>query len=237
MRNRFALASSLAFLAFASTALAGDAPAIRDPWTSFGVGTSVTSKTSTKTTIEIEGMPTPPDTVSESRLTLTAMNDSEYTLKREFKIEGEWKGDDLKFRRGGQPQVSEGDKVELGVETITIDGISIECKKTKTIRMRNVTTSWTNERHGLVRSESNGGGMVRKQMLTKLSKKVTVAGKEYDCREMTYTWSDGRGETVCVSLLSDKMPGELVRSDTIVKTPEAKMTSVSTVEVLAVAIK
>ncbi len=241
MRSRpLVRACSLSVLALASTAFAGDAKPAKDGWSSYGVGTTVTMKTTSKTTMAMAGAPEMPESVSESRTTLTAITDTEITLKSETKVGEEWMGQDVKLPRmaSGDVKPPEGAKVEeLGEESVTVDGTAVACKKQKITLGDNVTTSWTNEKYGAVKSESKGGGAETSMVLTKLSKKVTVAGKEVDCREMTMTSSASGTEMKAVSLLSEQIPGLTVRTESTMKMPQAQMTTTSVSEVVSFEIK
>jgi len=243
MRSRpFARVASVAVLALASTAFAGDAVPARDGWSSYGVGTTVTMKTTSKTTMAMEGAPEMPEQVNESRMTLTAVTEKEYTLKSEAKVGEEWMGQEVKLPRmaGGVVKPPEGWKVEdLGDESVTVEGTAIACKKTKMTMGAdlNVTTSWTNEKYGVVKSEWKGAAGEGSSVLTKLSKKATVVGKELDCRETTTTSKVAGSETTMVMLQSDKVPGTTVRMETTTKMPQAQMTSTSVTEVVAFEIK
>ena len=233
-------ASSLAVLALAATAFAGDAKPAKDGWSSYGVGTTVTMKTTTKMTMAMEGAPAMPEQVTESRITLTALTEKEYTLKSEAKVGEEWMGQDVKVPRTatGDVKPPEGAKVEeLGDESVTVDGTAVACKKQKMTFADNVTTTWTSEKHGVVKSEWKGAASEGSSVLTKLSKKATVAGKEVDCREMTTTSKTAGSETTMMMLQSDQVPGMTVRMETTTKMPEAQMTTTSVTEVVAFEIK
>lgn len=239
MRSRFALASSFAVLAFASTALAGDTVVAKDGWSSYGVGTTVTMKMTRKTITETEGASPVPEQVSESRMTLVKLTDKEYTLKRDTKVGEEWIGmETASPRMATEVKHPEGTKVEeLGTESVTVDGTVLTCKKQRAMLGAGVTTTWTNDKHDVVKSESKSDGSESTMVLTKLSKKHTVAGKELDCREMTTTVKYPGTEMTVVSLLSDQIPGFTVRSDSVTKMPQAMTTSTTIYELVSFEIK
>jgi hypothetical protein len=99
-----------------------------------------------------------------------------------------------------------GAKLEtLGTETITIEGVAYECVKRKSV-VRTEAFSWTHEKHGVLKSESGGKTM----LVTRLSVRLAVAGKELECRE-TRTSSLG-GTVVATALHSAAVPGGVARS-------------------------
>ena len=99
-----------------------------------------------------------------------------------------------------------GAKLEtLGTETITIEGVAYECVKRKSV-VRTEAFSWTHEKHGVLKSESGGKTM----LVTRLSVRLAVAGKELECRE-TRTSSLG-GTVVVTALHSAAVPGGVARS-------------------------
>jgi hypothetical protein len=240
MRRSFARSCSFAVLALAAVAQAADAPPAGDGWSSYGVGTTVHTKSTTKTTMATPGAPAMPEQVTENRTTLVAVTEKEYTLKSEAKLGEEWSAQEIKLPRiaAGEAKPPEGAKVEeLGNEAVTVEGASIPCKKTRTTLGANVTTTWTSEKHGLVKSEGKGPGSDYSSVLTKLSTKATAGGKELDCREMTTTAKAEGSESTIVMLTSDQIPGKTVRMESTTKIPQAQMTSTMVMEVVAFEIK
>lgn len=231
--------ASFAVLAFAATAFAGDVKPAKDGWSSYGVGTSVTMKSTTKTTMTMPGAPAMPENVGESRTTLTAKTDKDYTLKMETKVGEQWMGTDVVVPLAAAGEVRQpGAKVEeLGDESVTVDGTPLVCKKQKVTMGDAVTTSWTNEKHGVVKSESKSVGVETTMVLTKLAKMVKVAGKDVSCREMTVTSKTDASEMTAVSLMSDAIPGLSVRSESTTKMPASQMTMFAVMEVTAFEIK
>ncbi len=238
MRRSFLpFACALALFGLASAAFSDDAPASKDPWVSFGVGSFVTMKSTSKTAMAIPDAPVMPEQVTEMRTTLVAVTEKEYTLKSELKpAGGEWSGQEMKIPRttAAKPAMPDGAKSEdLGAETLTIDGTPIPCKKTKVTVDSTVTIAWSSDKYGAVKSETKGADSESTMTLTKLAKKVTIAGKEIECRESTSSMKGPGVESTAVTLMSDQVPGGMVRSESTSKMTQAQMTSTNVMEVTA----
>ena len=119
-------------LAFAATARAADAP--KGPWGGFDVGSWVEQKVTSR--IGVPGGK-PHETVYEARETLVQILDITLVVKTERKNGDAWvEGREQRIPRPGttSPPVAAPDapKAEdLGVETLTVDGVGIACKKSK----------------------------------------------------------------------------------------------------------
>ena len=211
MRIRSFAAALAAVGALAVPALAADAP--KGPWDGYGVGTTVTMKQTSK--VAMEGAP---ETVTQSRQTLVKITDAEYTLKMESEVGGQWlPAMEVPMPRKATVATAEGPKPEdLGEEKVVVGGESIACKKEKHVTGETTTITWTSAKQGLVKSESTGPGDAKTTLtVTSFAKKLTVAGKEVECREQVVT-SKGTGyEATTTTLSCDKLPGGYARMESV----------------------
>ena len=215
-----------------STASAGDPPPYKGPWDGFGAGSSVTTKSTTS-------MPGMDATSTETRQTLVKVTDEAYVVKSEMKVGEEWMGQEMTIPRkatGEDPNLPKPKIEDLGTEKVTVDGQDYECKKQKTVTGDASAISWTHEKHGALKVESTyptGGSTM---LVTKLSTKVKVAGKELDCRETKVTSKMlGGMEMDMVSLDCDAIPGRSARSESTTKMGGVATKSVN--EVVAFEVK
>ena len=231
MRIRSFAAALAAVGALSVPALAADAP--KGPWDGYGVGTTVTMKQTMK--VSMEGAP---ETSTQSRTTLVKITDAEYTLKMEQEMGGQWMAPmEVPLPRKATAVAGEAPKPEdHGEEKVTVGGESIACKKTKSVVADTTTITWTNEKYGVVKSESSGAGDIKTTMaLTNVAKKVTVAGKEVECREQVVTSKGGGFDSTTTMLFCDKIPGSIARSES--NSTSSGMTTNVVAEVTAFEVK
>lgn len=225
-------------MALAIPSIAGAGPTKRrEPWEGFGVGTSITVVSKSKTVIV--GAPAIPDTVEEERRTLVKITDLWYVVLAASKVDGKWDpGVELPFPRGSDAE-EEGQGVtteDLGAEKVSIEGKEYACKKRKQTVPGTTLTSWVHAEHGILKSESTTPNDVAHTMtVTSLAKSVSVSGKVFVCRESRFTSKSPRAESTTVRVESDAVPGHIVRSEMVVRTKTA--TSESSEEVVAVELK
>jgi hypothetical protein len=231
MRMRSLVAATATFVGLASFAFAGDDP--KSPWDGYGVGTTVTMKSTTK--MSMEGAP---EMTTQSRQTLVKVTDDAYVVKMEQENAGTWTGQDVTIpRKAVAGTGTEGPKPEdLGEEKVTVDGQTLDCKKTKVTASGVTTIQWTHEKHGTVKSETTGPGEQKTTMeTTKLAAKFTVAGKDFECREQVSSTKAAGSETTTTMLYCDKMPGGLAKMEST--SVSNGMTVKQTTEVTALEIK
>ena len=232
----------LSALALATVASAADVPVVKSPWEGFGVGSWAHHKKLSKWT----GL-SMPDMAEETRQTVVKVTDDAYTIKTEKKTTAGWEsaGESPSSRRAAAispPDDGSGPKVEsedLGTEKITVEGKAFECKKVRTKIGESITTTWTSQTHGVLKTDSDndaGGGKTHDiRTVTAFAKRVKLAGKELVCRETTlFTKMDLPGMpsgtahdgTTGVLLESDAVPGRKVRVETLGSGGPVTMTSV-----------
>jgi hypothetical protein len=233
MRRRLSFAFVAASLALSAVALAGEEK-IKGPWDGLGVGSFVHQKTSSKTAGG--GMPDMPAQVTESKQTLIKITDDVYTVKNETKMGDDWQGMEIPWPRkapvGPGVDVKEPKVEELGTEKVSVDGTDVSCKKTKTTVEGMTTTAWTNEKYGVVKSESSGSGTTMEMALTKLSAKAKIGAVEVEYREMTSTTKTGALDMKTKIWLSDAVPGGMLRTESTTAMPGG-MTTTSVTETIA----
>jgi hypothetical protein len=200
-----------------ATAAAAEPPPVKGPWDGFGAGSSVTQK-STMTS----SMAEMPATTTETRTTLVKVTDDACVIKTETEVGEEWMGQEMTIPRKAtgteDPNLPKPKVEDLGTEKVTVDGTDYECKKQKTVMDGSSGISWTHEKHGVLKVESTHQGGTSTILVTKLSTKVAVGGKEVDCRETKIVSKmQGGVETDMVTLESDAVPGRNVRSESTMK--------------------
>jgi len=200
-----------------STAWAGDPPPVKNPWEGFGVGSTVTEKTTASAP-----MPGMEPQTTETRKTLTQITDEAYVVKHETKVGDQWMPQDIPFPRkmtGKEDPNAPKPKVEdLGSEKVSVEGTDYDCKKQKTILPGSTSLTWTHEKHGILKMEGTTEGAGSTSMVvTKLATKATVAGKEIECRETKIATKMPQGETEILMLESDAVPGRGVRMEMAMK--------------------
>jgi hypothetical protein len=229
---RIAAFAAVAALFAANSAVAADAPTWRDPWASFKPGSSVTMKSTTK--MSMAGMPEQPG--QESRLTLVSVDDKAYVLRTETKMGETWTaaGEDMSVPR--KPPTLEGPDgklppvEELGEERVSVEGTDHATKKTRVSQSGSTATSWVSKEHGVLKTETSGPGDAKSTMVvTSLSKKVAIAGREVVCRETKSTSSMAGSETTVVFLSSESIPGGTARMEMNMNNPGMTMTTVTEV--------
>ena len=228
MRLRLALAS-VALCVLASSALAAP-PAVKGAWEGYGAGSWVASKTTTK--MEAGGMAMPAQE-TESRQTLVKVTDDEWTVKNETKVGEDWTNAvEFKIPRKA-PAGTEKDAPkpeDLGNENVAVEGKDYACKKQRSVVTGTTTTTWTNEQHGVLKYESEGNGASSSMIVTTLSKKAKVGDKEFVCKETKIVSKmPGAGDTTMVSLSSEDVPMQVVRTEVNNASPQMKMSSVTEV--------
>jgi hypothetical protein len=210
-RSLLVLPSALLLLLAAAPARAADAP--KGPWDGFGVGSSVTTKTTTKMS-----MPGVPEQAMKSRMTLVKVTDDAYVLEMENEVAGQWNGQEITIPRKaptGAGAMPEAKFEELGEEKVTVEGKEYACKKRKAVMAGATTITWTHDTHGVLKMEGTMPGDTSTTMtVTRLEAKATVAGKELTCREERSVMKSPQGETTSTSLTSTAVPGFAVRSET-----------------------
>jgi hypothetical protein len=151
-------------------------------------------------------------------MTLVSVNDEEYVLKSETKLDGEWTNAEERTH-SRKPTADDAEKKAapaqaLGEEKVSIEGTVYVCKKAKTVSNGATEITWVHKQHGELKSETSGPGDKKTTMIvTALAKKVTVAGRRVSCREEK-TVSSGEGaETTITILTSDEVPSGNVRVD------------------------
>ena len=230
--RRIVVGVGLAFL-MSSVASAGDP---KGPWDGFGAGSWVHMKSTTK--MEMPGMPSMPDNVSEMKQVLTKVTDDAWTVKYEVKQGESWTtSTEMNIpRKATGPVGGPAAKVEdLGTESVSVDGKDYSCKKTRAVAGDATVVVWTHADLGALKSESSSptGGSSTMQV-TSLSKKAKVGDKEVECHETKVT-TKGSVESTMVSLTSDAVPGHQVRMETTSNTAGMKTSMVT--EVVAIEVK
>jgi hypothetical protein len=231
------LAGLAVLLALASTAFAADEVKVKFPW-DFGVGSFVHTKTTTK--MSVPGAPAMPEMVMENKQTLVKITDEAWIVKSEQGTGGSWMpGSEISFPRKftGSDKTSEM-KIEtedLGTEKVTVEGTAYDCKKIKAKGSFGTTTSWTNEKHGVLKSETEAtGGNTSTMTVTALAKKAKAGDKDVVCREVKNVSKMSMGpvasETTMVMLTSDAVPGHTVRSE---MTTSGQVSQTAVTEVIA----
>lgn len=217
MRRTSLLFALLATAAVAASARAGDV-ALKSPWDGFAEGSWVLHKATTK---EQGGDPPTPDSVLETRMTLTKVTEKAYAIKLDQKIGEDWIGTDLDFPRVGSDlsaPAPDAKVEELGEEKLIVDGdVAVNCKKQKTTAADAVTTSWTSEKYGLMKSESKGAAGESAVEVTKLETKVKIKDKEVVCRVTRTTMKSAEFELTSSTWTSDAVPGGEVRTESTTK--------------------
>ena len=221
-------AVGLGFLA-ASVAKAEDAPGWKDPWVSFKPGSTATYKTTS--TSSVPGAKERP--ALESRMTLVSVPEKEYVLRSEMKVGEAWTGRDLTIPRKAAKEGVEPPKVEeLGEEKVTVDGTEYACKKTKITILGTTRIAWVHKELGALKSEGPApGGGTSSMVVTSLSKKFSVGGKDLVCKETTTTMPMAGSESTIVKLANDSVPGAEVRTET--NTKRGPMTTTQVKELTA----
>jgi hypothetical protein len=202
----------VAVLSLASPASAADAP--KGLWDGYGVGTWVTSKTTSKMTMP--GMEAMPESVNESRQTLVKVTDAAWTIKTEMKTGEEWTNAmEMDIPRKAEAVTGTTPKPEdLGTEKVTVEGKDYTCKKQRVTTPAGTVTSWVSEEAGLLKSESTTpSGDTTSTTVTALAKKVKVGTKEVVCREQKSVSKLMGNESTTTFLLSDAVPGHSVRTE------------------------
>jgi hypothetical protein len=224
---RIAAVTTAALLAGAALARADGA---NGAWDSFKPGTTVT-----KRTVSRMGGDAGDQAPQEERQTLVSVNDKEYVLKSEVKIQGEWHGSDVTVPRTSAASAEPTEKTSapevLGEDKLTIDGQDFVCKKTKTVSQGATTITWTYQDKDVLKWETTGPGEAKSSFaVTAIRKKVKVGGKDLECRETKTTSHQAEGnETTIVSLDNDTVPGRNVRTEMSLRSPGMFMTTVTEV--------
>lgn len=215
MRNLGILFAAAAVLLTAGAAQAGDVPLPKDTWTSFKPGSSVTIKTSIKTTPHLPEQ----EGEGELRMTLVSIDDQEYVVKSEKRLDGEWtNGEETTHSRKPSEEEAAETKAApgqpMGEEKLSIEGSTYVCKKTKTVSKGATKVAWVHKQQGELKSETTGPGDEKAtSSVTALAKKVTIAGKKVSCREEKTVSSHQGIETTIVILTSSEVPSGNVRLD------------------------
>jgi hypothetical protein len=215
-------------LGLAATSSAGETP-IKGPWDGFGVGSWVTSKDSTA----MAGMPAQS---TETKQTLVKVTDAEYVISMEMKMgDMAMPAQEVKIPRiaTGSPTTDPKAVVEdLGKEKVTVDGSDYECVKKKTTLDGNATTTWTHDKHGVLKFEgSTANGGTTAMVVVKLSAKTTVAGKELECRQTKTSVKMMGADIETMAFECDGVPGRATKSEMTMK--QAGMETKRTSEVIA----
>lgn len=223
-RSSFAFAL-LALAAVTAPAFAADA-AMKMPWDGFGEGSFVMQKTTAKTAMTGAE---PNESVSEGRQTLIKITEKAYTIKSETKAGEEWMPMEYDMPRVAAPasvKPTEAKVEDLGKETLTVDGESIECKKEKVTVAGSTTVTWTHEKYGAVKTESKGAAGDSTSELTKLKAVVKIKGKDVECRVFTTTMKSPQMEMTSSTWLSDTLPGGVARMESSTKMAMMSTTTV-----------
>jgi hypothetical protein len=186
-------------------------------WEGFGPGSYTLHKMTTKT--EMPGAAVP-EQAMEMRQTLVRVTETDWVVKTETKIGGQWMpGNEMTIPRKAPTDIPgvkpEGQKPEeLGTEELTIEGKKYSTKKTRLSVAGGTVTSWTSAEEGTLKTETAAGGNTSTMEVTALAKKVQAAGREFTCREMKMTASASGSKTTTTMLMSSEVPMGIVRSET-----------------------
>ncbi len=231
MRRSSIVFALLATVAVAAPAVAGPV-ALPSPWDGFGEGSWVIQKTTNKQVGDDAAT-----AESTQRITLTKITEQAYTLKTEIKVGEEWSGSEYEmpraYRDPAEAKTDAPKPEDLGAETLTVDGASIECRKTKVVAAGSTSISWTSEKYGVVRNETTGPAGDSKTELVKLKGVVKVKGKDVECQVTKTSFKSPSMENVTSTWASPSIPGGMVRAETSLKivVGDARTESSSVMEV------
>lgn len=207
---------------------APDASAVRLPWDGFGEGSTVHIRITSQ--VAFPGAPT---SSTEQRQTLVKITPEHYVVKHETKVGEQWMGSEMNYPRKVTGPTTVPDSAvkpeDLGTEAVTVEGKEYLCKKQQVIVAGMTTVMWTHDKEGLLRTDSRGPGSETSRVVTRLSFKTTVAGKELDVRETTTTAKAMGSATTIKSWESRGVPGGAVRTEMVTEMSGMKTTSVSEV--------
>lgn len=165
-------------------------------WEGYAVGTMVHTKNTN--TVTMAQLPKPRTTVSETKRTLMAISEKEFTVKVETRVgEAAWTTMEVKEPRR-DPKAATYKEEKLGEGSVDIGGTSYACTRyritvTQPELPAQVSEVWVHDKKGVLKGIVEGtAGAERVEMtVTKLDVKRTVSGHEMSCREFTYTTKQG----------------------------------------------
>jgi len=222
----------LALLAALAAPVAAGEVAVPSPWDGFGEGSWVIQKTTNK---QAGDEAATGETLQ--RVTLTKVTDQAYTIKAETKVGDEWMGSEYDAPRvaaaTSEAGVDAPKPEDLGTEKLTIDGVSVECRKSKFVAMGSTSISWTHEKHGVVKTESTGPAGESRFEILKFKAIVKVKGKDVECQVTRTTFKSPQMDNVTTTYASPSIPGGTVRAEIASKMTfgDTKSESTSVMEV------
>ncbi|MDJ0974258.1 MAG: hypothetical protein QNJ98_07350 [Planctomycetota bacterium] len=185
-------------------------------WEGYAVGSTYTTRTSTKGQMGGHSM----NSVTETRSTLVKVTETHYHVKNETKLpNGQW----LPGSVTQEPRKKnvKFETKDAGSEVVKVAGTDYTCKKiigTKIEdRKRETMTFWVHEKLGVLRYEMNevmeGRKMAVKGTVTKLSVKKTVGTTTFECRELVMSVDvPGMGAMKRTQLMTNDGPASTVYS-------------------------
>lgn len=198
----------------------------QDEWAGYGVGTMVHTKSTQ--VMSMPQMPEPRTTITETKKTLMAISENEYTVKTETKVGEQWMANEIKVPRKN-PKTTEFKQEKIGDGTVKVDGTDYACTRWRvTVTAKGapstVTVVWVHDTKGALQIESetdDGMGGKNKVVMkaTRLGVEKTVAGHDMSCRE--FSWKSSGGEFKM--LMTRDAPTSMVSMDMTMKQPGMDM--------------